>query len=128
MSNKERLQQVPRGRGRNKGISIMKKEAVKNLCSQDGGEDRGDDSDGADGNEGEDLSNVTEPFLPPHAKCDQHKLPIHSFEIRSKKLLCTQCVQEGNIPNDYIQIFPQAVREIKEKVQEAKDLNKLRKM
>jgi hypothetical protein len=55
-------------------------------------------------------------------------LPVHSFEKRSKKLLCTQCVQECNIPNDYIQIFPQAVREIKEKVQEAKDLNKLRKM
>ena len=104
MSNSERLQ-APKGKGRNKGISVLKKEKHKNLCSQDGGEADGD-SDGADGNEGEDLSNVVEPFLPPHARCELHKLPVHSFDKRSKKLLCTQCVQEGNIPNDYIQIFP----------------------
>ena len=101
ISNKEKLQR----HRRNKGISVMKRRQNKNVCSQDGGED-GCDSDEADGNVGEDLSNVTEPFLPPHAKCEQHKLVIHSFEKRSKKLLCTQCVQEGNIPNDYLQVFP----------------------
>ena len=65
MSNKEKLQR----HRRNKGISVMKRRQNKNVCSQDGGED-GCDSDGADGNVGEDLSNVIEPFLPPHAKCE----------------------------------------------------------
>ena len=53
MSNSERLQ-APKGKGRNKGVSVLKKEKHKNLCSQDGGEAEGD-SDGADGYEGEDL-------------------------------------------------------------------------
>jgi len=33
-----------------------------------------------------------------------------------------------NLPNEQIQIFPQAVREIKTRMLEAKELNKLRKM
>ena len=33
-----------------------------------------------------------------------------------------------NLPNEHVQIFPQAVREIKSRMLEAKELNKLRKM
>ena len=112
---------------RNKGISVLQRRHSKNECSQDGGEEKVG-SEECDGDEGEDLSNIQEPFLLPHAKCLKHGLPIHSFEKRSKELLCTQCVQESNIPNDLLQVFPQAVREIKEKVQHAKDLNKQRRM
>ena len=69
-----------------------------------------------------------EPFLAPNASCPQHKLKIHSFQRKTKKLLCTLCVQEQNMKDNEILVFRQAIREIKCQIQDTKDLNKLRKM
>lgn len=68
------------------------------------------------------------PFLEPDALCKEHKLKVHSWHKRSRKYLCTQCIQSTNLPNEEIQIFAQAVREIKTRMLEAKELNKMRKM
>lgn len=53
---------------------------------------------------------------------------IHSWHKRTRKQLCTQCIQEANLDNAEIRTYPQAVREIKTRMLEAKELNKLRKM
>ena len=60
--------------------------------------------------------------------CNEHNLKIHSWNKVNKKLLCTQCIQLRNPPSDVVKIFPQAIREIKSRMLEAKELNKLRKM
>ena len=69
-----------------------------------------------------------EPFLEIGAICKEHHMKIHSWQTQTRKLLCTKCIQLGNIPNQYIRIFPQAVREIKSQMLEAKALNKQRKL
>ena len=66
--------------------------------------------------------------MEPESLCPEHKLKIHSWHRKTRKHLCTYCIQVGSIPNDVIQVYTQAVREIKTRMLEAKDLNKLRKM
>ena len=53
---------------------------------------------------------------------------IHSWHTRTRKQLCTHCIQSANLPNEEIRTYPQAVREIKTRMLETKELNKLRKM
>ena len=47
-----------------------------------------------------------EPFMGPNAKCLRHKLKIHSYRKGTKQLLCTQCIQEFNVPSELVKILP----------------------
>ena len=69
-----------------------------------------------------------EPFLEPDAICKEHNMKIHSWHKYTRQLLCTQCVQSKNLTNQHVQIFAQAVREVKTRMLEAKELNKYRKL
>jgi hypothetical protein len=80
-----------------------------------------------DYSENEDGARII-PNLHGRKKCSTHNLVIHSFDKRTRQLLCTQCVQESGLSMDDIQVFPVAMRAIKDRIQDAKDLNKQRKM
>jgi hypothetical protein len=74
---------------------------------------------------------VSNPDLPPQLAADQqcplHKLLIHSYHSHTQKLYCTLCVQAEENSKNLVQ-FPTVVNQIKQRIQQAQDLNKLRKM
>lgn len=87
------------------------------------------DSSASEISEKSNLNDEEEPFLEPEAMCRQHNMKIHSWHKKTRKQLCTHCIQSDNLASEpVVQIYPQAVREIKTRMHEAKELNKLRKM
>ena len=81
-----------------------------------------------DGDRDDKEINLEEPFLEPGAMCTEHEMKVHSWNLKNRALLCTMCIQGASLPNEQVKVFPQAVREIKTRMLEAKELNKLRKM
>jgi len=71
---------------------------------------------------------LVDPILIPGQLCVTHKLMVHSFHKLDKKLICTLCVQERGLSGEDLVIFPAAIRDIKSRISDAKDLNKQRKM
>jgi len=75
------------------------------------------------------VSDIKEaPFVAPFARCKLHNLKIHSYHAVTRKLLCTLCIQDKQIPLVQIRTVPQAVREIRGQIAEAKEMTKLRKL
>lgn len=73
------------------------------------------------------YENWEAPTIEQNKRCLVHNLLIHSYGKKTLRLFCTLCVQQQGT-NEELCLFPNVIKHIKKRINEAIDMNKLRKM